>query len=70
MNSKQRRWQTYHFRVGKTQMIVSAKTRSVLEAVHALRYLCATRRLVYLPDYKEKPASRPATFSNRKGEMR
>jgi hypothetical protein len=70
MNSKQQRWQTYHFRVGKTQMIVSAKTRSVLEAVHTLRYHCATRPLVYMPDYKAKPASRPTRLSNRKGVMR
>lgn len=70
MNSKQRRWQTYHFRLGKSQTIVSAKTGSVLEAVHTLRYQCATRPLVYLPDYKGKPDSRPATLSKRKGVMR
>jgi hypothetical protein len=70
MNNKTRRWKTYHFRVGKSKTLVSAKARTVFEAVDTLRYVCARRRLVYLPVYEEKPDSRPATLSNKTGVMR
>jgi hypothetical protein len=70
MNSKQRRWQTYHFRVAKTKTVVSAKARTLFEAVDTLRHVCARRRLVYLPDYTEQAGSRPTTLLDRKGMMR
>jgi hypothetical protein len=62
--------QTNHFRVGKTKTVVSAKARTLFEAVDTLRHVCARRRLFYLPDYREQSDSRPATLPNRKGVMR
>jgi hypothetical protein len=70
MSNKKQNWKTFHFRLGKTQMVVSAKTRSILEAVRTLRYSCAQNPLVYLPDYNEKANSRSARLQNRKGVKR